>query len=581
MLALALGAVLGIGGAPLANAIGRGAADDTVSPRATASPRSIPTNALLERAYQQQQRAFAAQRATQGPSAAIASPRGRTTLYVHTLNLNKWVMRKAAGETVPFYDERALPAAVAALTNPAAHPIVVLTRQPSATELDALFRSWPRGQRQRARGRRTGVCIPHAPGKSLLQTLRKRPAAREPLQEAVAAAKARGDELRLSAYSVDGELARLGGLLEVPVWGATPQQRRFGTKAESRRWFDQAEVDHLEGSFEPLRDTQAIVTAISAYVEAHPRRTRVVLKHNNGASGQGIAFLELAGLSALNGAARRRAIETRLQDPEQLRFAVDRHKAADDATRDSWATFEDEVRKVGVVVEELVARPLELSVQLVIHPGGQVEVESCHRQLTRDGHYLGCEQPVEPALAGRLAAIGAAVGEKLARAGVVGPVGIDVLGQRRRGADGSSELVLKACEINLRTPATRYAAQLAKGVTGAHCVNGLLRPAEGGVVVYRQTDTLDRAALGDALARLTPETLLPLLERHGLLYDAARGDGIVPALLGALTVRDPQQRKFGAAFVATSASDRPAALRAAERRMRELQRQLRRALQDG
>lgn len=545
MLALALGAVLAIGGAPVASAIGRGAADDTVSPRAPASPR------------------------------------GRTTLYVHTLNLNKWVMNKAAGETVPFYDERALPAAVAALADPTAHSIVALTRQPTEAELAALFRSLPEDQREAARARLTVVCIPLASGKNLLQTLRRRPAARGPLQGAVAAAKTRGDELRLSAYSVDSDLAGLGGLLGVPILGATPQQRRLGTKAEARRRFDQAEVDHLEGSFEPLRHTAAIVSAVSEYVQGHPRRKRVVIKHDDGASGQGIAFLRIAGLSLLTPNRRKAEIERRLQDPRQLIFAGDRHKPDDDPTRETWASFEGQVAKVGVVVEEYVARPVELSVQLVIHPDGRVEVESCHRQLTRDGHYLGCEQPVEPALAGRLAAIGAAVGDELARAGVVGPVGIDVLGQRRRGADGRSELVLKACEVNLRTPATRYAAQLAKGVTGAQCVNGLLRTQGGGVVVYRQTDNLDRAALGDALAQLTPESLLALLEQNNLLYDPARGDGIVPTLLGALTVRDPRQRKFGAAFVATSASDQPAALRAAERRVRELQRQLRRALQGG
>ncbi|MBK6847336.1 MAG: hypothetical protein IPG96_07245 [Proteobacteria bacterium] len=572
---LLLCAALALGPAPRAEATPQGGAAQRASALRAGTPR-VPASRVLDKRYKEQQHAFATGRS----AVASTAPRGRTTLYVHTPNLNAWVMNKAAGPTVPYYDERALPAAVAALADPAAHSIIVVTRQPSERELDALFRSLSEAARPSARERLSVICAPRAPGKSLLHALRKDPTALASLTAAVATARERGDDLRLSAYSVDRDLARLGGLLELPIWGATPQQRRHGTKAASRRWFDQAEVAHLEGSFGPLRDTQAIVAALSAYVDAHPRRTLVVLKHNDGAAGQGIAFLGLAGLSRLQGPARTTEIEKRLGDPRQLTFAVDRRKAADDATRDTWASFEAEVRKVGVVVEEYVPRPLELSVQLVLHPEGRVEVESCHRQLTRDGHYLGCEQPVEPALAKKLAAIGDAVGSKLARAGVVGPIGIDVLGQRSRRPDGSSELLLKACEVNLRTPATRYAAELAKGATGARFDEGLLRTAQRGVVVYRQTDNLDRTALGPAVEGLTPDALLPLLDRHGLLYDAARGRGIVPALLGALTVEDRPQRKLGGAFVATSPSARPEDLRAAQRQVRELQRMLRRVLSE-
>lgn len=543
------------------------------------APRAaLPDNGALQERYERAQRRFTAPR-----SAAPTPARGRTTLYLHTLNLNGWVMAKAAGPTVPFYDERALPAAVAALTDPDAHSIVVLTRRPSERELDALLRGLPEASRSGARQRLTVIAAPRRPGEPLLRALGRDPLACDALVGAVRAARDRSDDVRLSAYSVDADVARVAGLLEVPIWGATPKQRALGTKAASRRWFAEAEVPHLEGSFEPLRSTEAVVEAVGAYVATHPRRRRVVLKHDDGASGEGIAFLDLTGLARLPDAERAAAIRQRLADVTKLAFASDRGKAPDDPTRETWASFGQELTRVGVVVEEYLPRPRELSVQLLLHPDGRVEVESSHHQLTRHGHYLGCEQPLEPALAAELSRIGRAVGDTLARAGVVGPVGIDVLGQRRRLAGGGTELALKACELNLRTPATRYAAQLAKGATGAKLEEGggLLRTQAGQVVVYRQTDNLDRRALGKAVEALEPDGLLALLERRGLLYDAARGQGIVPTLLGALTVDEPSQRKFGAAFVVTSAADAPADLSRARRRVGELQRELRRVLSGG
>ncbi|MBK8482045.1 MAG: hypothetical protein IPL40_12875 [Proteobacteria bacterium] len=562
------------GGSPRASAeLRRGT--QAYGPGSLRARAALPDDRELQKNYERTQRRFTALRSAAAPT------RGRTTLYLHTLNLNGWVMAKAAGATVPFYDERALPAAVAALADPDAHSIVVLTRRPSALELNALFRGLPEAGRSDARQRLSVIASPRRPGESLLRALRHDRPAYDALVDAVGAARDRSDDVRLSAYSVDADVARIAGLLEVPIWGATPKQRALGTKAASRHWFAEAEVPHLEGSFEPLRSTDAVVAAVSEYVAAHPRRRRIVIKHNDGASGEGIAFLNLPGLARLPAAQRPTAIEERLADRTELAFASDRGKAADDPTRETWASFGQELARVGVVVEEYLPRPRELSVQLLLHPDGGVEVESCHHQLTRHGHYLGCEQPLEPALAAQLSRIGRVVGGTLARAGVVGPVGIDVLGQRTRLPGGGTELALKACEINLRTPATRYAAQLAKGATGAKFEEGLLRTQAGSVVVYRQTDNLDRLALGRAVEALEPDRLLALLEQHGLLYDAARGQGIVPALLGALTVDEPSQRKFGAAFVATSASDAPADLRSARLQVGKLQRELRRVLNGG
>ena len=141
----------------------------------------------------------------------------------------------------------------------------------------------------------------------------------------------------------------------------------------------------------------------------------MVIKLNDGFSGQGNAVVDLAGLNG-----------SLLDSP--VVFC---------AEEESWPSFAAKIAAGGAVVEELLDVPgmVSPSVQLRILPGGTPLVLSTHSQVLGGPNrqvYLGCRFPADPAYRGQIDAA-ERVGRVLAARGVIGYFGIDFFVVRERG----------------------------------------------------------------------------------------------------------------------------------------------------
>jgi hypothetical protein len=248
----------------------------------------------------------------------------------------------------------------------------------------------------------------------------------------------------------------------------------------------------------------------------------VVIKLNNGISGQGNAILELAGLGETLASSR-------------TAFCAD---------DESWPSFQAKIASEGAIVEEMIrGQGLQSpSVQLLISLEGVVEVLSTHDQIMSDAHgqvYFGCRFPARADC--RLAIQKAAreVGEVLATEGVIGFVGVDFV------VDGHK---LFLSEINLRMSATTHPYWMARLVTGSrYDPSGELRLASGACRSYVATDGLK----GPCLVGRQPADIIAAVDRYGLAYDSGSATGVTLHLMGAL----PEAGKMGVTCIAPTVAE--------------------------
>ncbi|HEY4728776.1 MAG TPA: peptide ligase PGM1-related protein, partial [Actinomycetes bacterium] len=307
-------------------------------------------------------------------------------------------------------------------------------------------------------------------------------------------------------FNVTASEQALSERLGLPLYGPPAALAALGSKTGSRRVARLAGVPVLDGA-EDLRSVEA--------VEAAARRLRqrpvgaVVIKLNDGFSGQGNAVVDLAGL---NGS---------LQDSPVVFCAEE----------ESWPSFAAKIAAGGAVVEELLDVPgmVSPSVQLRILPGGQPLVLSTHSQVLGGPNrqvYLGCRFPADPAYRGDIRAAAEKVGRVLADRGVIGYFGVDFFVV----PDDSRERVFLA-EINLRVGGTTHPFGMAWLVT-----DGRYDPASGHLMAggraksYLATDNLKSASL----VGCHPQEIIDRVGRLGLGYDHRSRTGATMHLLGAL-----------------------------------------------
>ena len=150
---------------------------------------------------------------------------------------------------------------------------------------------------------------------------------------------------------------------------------------------------------------------------------QVIVKLNEGVSGEGNALLSLDGLS--DGASQDE-IEERLR---QLQFELP------EITYDHYTDMLE--KRGGVVEERIVGEEFRSpSVQMRVTPLGKLEVLSTHDQLLggpSGQSYLGCIFPADPGYATAITREAVKVGERLAQEGVIGRFAMDFVAVRSRG----------------------------------------------------------------------------------------------------------------------------------------------------
>jgi hypothetical protein len=305
------------------------------------------------------------------------------------------------------------------------------------------------------------------------------------------------------------------------MYGADPRLADWGSKSGCRRLFAEEGVRHPLGH-ENLHTLEDVTAALLAMRAREPTMRGAIVKLNEGVSGAGNAFVDLAGLvpagsAAESGEVAQRVGAMRLESP--------------DVPLDAYVA---KLAERGGIVEQHVtgAEVRSPSVQLRVLPGGDVELLSTHDQLLggpSGQSYLGAKFPADFAYARSISAEARTVGARLAKEGVLGRFAIDFVAVRR-DAEGWDVF---AIEINLRRGGTTHPFLTLQFLTDGryNADTGLFRTPAGAERHLVATDHLE----SPSLRGLSVDDLFDIVARHGLHFDQARQTGVVLHMISSVT----------------------------------------------
>ncbi len=310
--------------------------------------------------------------------------------------------------------------------------------------------------------------------------------------------------------------------LDTPLYALDPDLLYWGTKAGSRQIFAECGLPHPDGS-ELVFNAADLAEAAAALWQRQPHLLRLVVKLNEGFSGEGNALLDLRPLGNPDTAAAR--VEQIAQAFSTLSFQ---------GRDETWPKFEAKISNLGAIVEAFVEGEGKQSpsVQGSISPTGVVEILSTHDQLLGgpDGQiFLGCEFPALEGYRTQLQELGLAVGKNLAAKGVIERFGVDFIAVPT--TDGKWDL--EAIEINLRKGGTTHPLMTLKFLTNGHYqfTDGLFYSQQGKPKYYVASDNLQQPQFRGLL----PNDLMDIIAHHRLHFDTSTETGTVFHLMGCLS----------------------------------------------
>ncbi|MEO6166040.1 MAG: hypothetical protein ABIO46_04920 [Chitinophagales bacterium] len=136
-----------------------------------------------------------------------------------------------------------------------------------------------------------------ASAKSLTEKLFERPGLIERIRNNIPS----GHLVHIICFNMTNFERSLTVRLELPTYGCDPDLLHYGTKSGSRKIFRECELTIPEG-FEDLRDEADLVDSLAELKEKQPLLNKVVVKLNEGFSGEGNAifsFDHLTGAGSL------------------------------------------------------------------------------------------------------------------------------------------------------------------------------------------------------------------------------------------------------------------------------------------
>ena len=418
-------------------------------------------------------------------------------------------LRKIIG--IPYYEERLL-CMLLLLRRPGVRMVYVTSLPVDEAIVDYYlgFLPDPAGARERL----TMLTLNDADPEALSARLSVRP----DVLDAVRAAAGPADQAFILPFNVTVHEKTVSERVGLPLYGPTPDAATLGSKTGSRRVAERADVEILPGAegLASVADLESVVTRLARDQGVGS----VVVKLNNGFSGQGNALLDLSHLT----------------------LPITDTPTTFCASEESWPSFTAKIAAEGAVVEELVREPgvVSPSVQIRIAPSGAFEVISTHDQILggpANQVYLGCRFPADPSYRLAIQERAERVAAVLSAEGVIGSFGIDFLVL----PDGRVYL----SEINLRMGGTTHPfwmARLATDGTYVHDTGELV--AGGEPRFYVASDNLK----SPALVGRTPADVIEVIHRRGWAFDRETRTGAMVHLLGAL----PVHGKMGTTCVAAS-----------------------------
>jgi len=325
------------------------------------------------------------------------------------------------------------------------------------------------------------------------------------------------DRAHLVPFNTTNREKELALQLGIPMYGADPKFFPLGTKSGCRKIFNEEHVPHPLGR-ENIGSKEDLINALVAMRVAKPGIEQVMVKLDEGVSGEGNAVIDLRGLPSL-------LVKSMLEDRlRAMKFELP------GTTYDNYMTKLQERR--GVVEERIIGEEFRSpSVQLRVTPLGKVELLSTHDQLLggpTGQSYLGCVFPADTAYASQITQEAAKVGSRLAKEGVIGRFALDFVVVRAK--DGKWEPY--AIEINLRKGGTTHPFLTLQFLTdGSYDTEtGIFTAPNGQQKFFVASDHVE----SPRYRTLTPDDLFDIVVRHKLHFDQTRQTGVVFHMMSAL-----------------------------------------------
>jgi hypothetical protein len=325
------------------------------------------------------------------------------------------------------------------------------------------------------------------------------------------------DRAHLIPFNTTNREKELALRLGIPMYGADPKFFPLGTKSGCRRIFSEQNVPHPLGR-ENIGSEEELISAIVDMRVAKPSIEQMMVKLNEGVSGEGNAVIDLRGLPTL-------LVKATLE--EHVRAMKFESEGV------SYDSYMKKLQQRGAVVEErIVGQEFRSpSVQLRVTPLGEVVLLSTHDQLLggpSGQSYLGCMFPADTAYAGLISQEAEKVGRRLAKEGVIGRFALDFVVVRSE--NGKWEPY--AIEINLRKGGTTHPFLTLQFLTDGtyNAESGIFTAPNGQQKFFVASDHVE----SPRYRTLTSDDLFDIVVRHNLHFDQTCQTGVVFHMMSAL-----------------------------------------------
>ncbi len=439
-------------------------------------------------------------------------------VVIPSLSIDQRELKKVEG--CEHYEERLLFSLIR-LRNPRTRLIYVTSMPLHPSIIDYYLQLLPGIPFSHARNRLLLLSTYDSSQKPLTQKILERPRLLERIRQAV-----RMNKAFMACYNATDLEAELSVKLGVPLYAAAPDLQIWGTKSGSRQIFAESGVPHPDGSQRVWNATELAEAAAELW-ERQPTLKRMVVKLNEGISGEGNAILDLrpiVDLAPPQGTHAER-VTAILNAFQIMRFQ---------ASQETWENFSGRISELGAIAEAFVEGEIKLSpsVQGRITPTGDVEILSTHDQILGgpDGQiYLGCRFPADAEYRLQLQELGLKVGQNLAAKGALERYGVDFVTVKKE----NGEWDIQAIEINLRKGGTTHPFMTLKLLTNGHydLATGLFYSQQGRAKYYIATDNLQK----DRYKGLLPNDLMDIIAHHRLHFETGTETGSVFHLMGCLS----------------------------------------------
>ncbi|WP_009634280.1 peptide ligase PGM1-related protein [Synechocystis sp. PCC 7509] len=438
-------------------------------------------------------------------------------LVIPSLSLDRRELLKIDG--VHHYEERLLFSLIR-LQNPRTRLIYVTSQPLHPSVIDYYLQLLPGIPFSHARDRLLLLSTYDSSNKPLTQKILERPRLMARLRQALRPGKS-----FMICYNSSNWERDLSVEIGVPLYACDPSLQIWGTKSGSRQIFAESGIPYPDGTNESLWNVEELVAAISELWKCKPQLKRLVVKLNEGISGEANALFDLRPIQNISSQEKPEAIKQQLQ---QMRFQ---------AKSENWENFSGRIPEIGAIVEEFVEgeEKRSPSVQGRITPNGEVEILSTHDQILGgpDGQiYLGCRFPADIAYRMRIQDLGLKVGRVLAEKGALERFGVDFIAVRHPGNEGDY-WDIQAIEINLRKGGTTHPFMTLKLLTNGRydLSTGLFYSQQGREKYYTATDNLQK----ERYKGLLPNDLMDIIATNRLHFDSGTETGIIFHLMGCLS----------------------------------------------